>query len=360
MSGNTFGKAFRVTTWGESHGPAIGAVVDGCPPGIPLTEEAVQVMMDRRKPGASAASTTRKEEDLVHILSGVFEGLTTGTPISLMIKNKDAKSSSYDRFKNLFRPGHGDLSYQKKYGIRDYKGGGRASARETAGRVAAGAVAGLLLEQVGIKTFAYTLELGSVKAKTIDPEAVAKNPFACPDMEAAEKMEARVNDVRKDGDSLGGVVQVQAAGVPAGLGEPVFDKIDAQIAKAMMSIGAVKGVEIGAGFEAARLTGSVNNDPIWEDGFETNNAGGTLAGVSSGQDIVVRVAVKPIPSISVPQQTIDVDGKEDTIQVGGRHDISAIPRVNVVCEAMLNLVLADFVLRQAQVRALELFAKKAD
>ncbi|MBI9075562.1 MAG: chorismate synthase [Desulfatibacillum sp.] len=356
MAGNTFGTAFRVTTWGESHGPAVGAVIDGCPPGIPLCEEDIQIMMDRRKPGSSAASTPRKEEDIVHILSGVFEGQTTGTPICLMVKNKDAKSASYSTIKNLYRPGHGDISYQKKYGVRDYKGGGRASARETVGRVAAGAVAGLILKRVGIQVSAFTLELGSVRAKKLDMDVISQNPFACPDMAAAEKMAVRVEEVRKDGDSLGGIVQVQATGVPVGLGEPVFDKLDADIAKAMMSIGAVKGVEIGAGFEAARLTGSTNNDPILESGFESNNAGGTLAGISSGQDIVVRVAVKPIPSINVPQQTVDLEGKPETIQVGGRHDISAIPRVNVVCEAMLNLVLADFVLRQAQVRALELFS----
>lgn len=351
MAGNTFGQLFKVTTWGESHGPAVGAVIDGCPPKIGLCEKDIQAMLDRRRPGTVATSTSRKEPDKVEILSGVFENKTMGTPICVMVKNKDARPEAYYKLKDLYRPGHGDITYNKKYGVRDYRGGGRASARETVGRVAAGAVAGLVISRAGIKTISYTLELGGVRAKKIDLDAITKNPFACPDPEAAKQMAVRVDEVKKKGDSIGGIVEIVATNVMPGLGEPVFDKIDAAIASAMMSIGAVKGVEIGAGFGAANLLGSQNNDPILPSGFGANNAGGTLAGISSGQPIVVRVAIKPIPSVRIAQQTIDINGKPQTIEITGRHDISAIPRINVVCEAMMNLVLADLLLRQAAISA---------
>ncbi|WDN87737.1 chorismate synthase [Desulfosarcina sp. BuS5] len=346
MPGNSFGTIFRITTWGESHGKGVGVVVDGCPPGIPLSEHIIQKMLDRRRPGGSSTSTSRKEPDQAVIMSGLFEGLTTGTPLLIMVRNKDARSNAYAPYAQLFRPGHGDITYQAKYGIRDWRGGGRSSARETVARVASGAVARALLETVNINVSAYTVKLGGVKAEKRDLDTVAENMFLCPDPEAALKMENRVKQVKKDGDSLGGIVEIVARGVPAGLGEPVFDKLDAELAKGLMSIGAVKGVEIGSGFEAARKLGSENNDPILPDGFDTNNAGGILAGISNGDDIIIRIAVKPIPSISLDQRTIDIKKKINTISIKGRHDISAIPRINVVCESMVYLVLADHYLRQ--------------
>ncbi len=347
MPGNSFGQIFRVTTWGESHGPALGAVIDGCPPRLPLSEAVIQEALDKRRPGkGGAAETTRKEPDRVEILSGVFQGLTTGTPISLMIRNRDARSRSYDHIKDLFRPGHGDYTYLKRFGIRDYRGGGRSSGRETAARVAAGAVAQLVLDLAGIKIFAYTLSLGGVSAKVRNLDAIERNRLFCPDMEAAVKMEERVISARKAGDSLGGIVEIMADGVPAGLGEPVFDKLDAAIAGAIMSIGAVKGVEIGSGFQAAQSTGSANNDPISPQGFLSNNAGGILAGISNGEPVVARAAVKPIPSISIEQDTIDIKGRPVKLSVKGRHDISAIPRIVPVMKAMMQLVLADHLLRR--------------
>ena len=346
MPGNSFGTIFRITTWGESHGKGVGVVVDGCPPGIPLSENIIQKMLDRRRPGDSLASTSRKEPDQAVIMSGLFEGLTTGTPLLIMVKNQDARSKAYAPYAQLFRPGHGDITYQAKYGIRDWRGGGRSSARETVARVASGAVARALLKTVNINVSAYTIELGGVKAEKRDLNIIAENMFLCPDSEAAIKMEKRVKQVKKEGDSLGGIVEIIARGVPAGLGEPVFDKLDAELAKGLMSIGAVKGVEIGSGFEAAGKTGSENNDSILPDGFDTNNAGGILAGISNGDDIIIRVAVKPIPSISLEQRTIDMEKKINTISIKGRHDISAIPRINVVCESMVYLVLADHYLRQ--------------
>lgn len=346
MPGNTFGQCFRVTTWGESHGPAIGAVVDGCPSRIPLSEATIQEALDRRRPGkGGAGETSRKEADRVEILSGVFEGRTTGTPIQLLIWNKDVRSEAYDSLREVFRPGHGDFTYWKKYGIRDHRGGGRASGRETAARVAAGAVAQAVLDAVGVRVIAYTLALGGVRAERCDLEVVDKNPFFCPNLEAASRMELRVAEVRARGDSVGGVVEVRAQGVPAGLGEPVFDKLDAELAKALMSIGAVKAVEIGAGLQAADMLGSEHNDPIAPLKFASNHAGGILAGISNGDDILVRAAIKPIPSISQEQQTIDTRGKPRTIRVGGRHDASAIPRIVPVCQAMVRLVLADHLLR---------------
>lgn len=347
MAGNTFGKVFQVTTWGESHGTAIGAVIDGCPPGLTLTPENIQKDMERRRPGkGGAAASPRKEPDKVEILSGTYEDKTTGTPISLVIFNKDAHSKSYDHLKNIFRPGHGDITYLKKYGIRDHRGGGRASARETAGRVAAGAVARTLLKKYGIEVIAYTVALGGIEIQKRDLNDIDKNPLFCPDNETACRIEERIKQVREQGDSLGGIVEILATGCPAGLGEPVFDKLDGELARALMSIGAVKGVEIGAGFEAAALTGSQNNDPITPTGFTSNNSGGILAGLSNGDNIVARVAVKPIPSIAKEQDTIDLDNNPVKIKIGGRHDISAIPRIIPVCEAMVCLTLADHLLRQ--------------
>lgn len=347
MPGNTFGKIFRVTTWGESHGPAIGAVIDGCPPRLRLDESVIQQDLDRRRPGKGGpAESPRKEEDRVEILSGTFEGLTTGTPISLLIRNKDPRPGAYEQLRDVFRPGHGDLTYLKKYGIRDHRGGGRASARETAARVAAGAVAQVFLGTLDIEVLSYTVALGGVKAERFDMDAILKNRLFCPDMDAFERMEKRVAEVRSMGDSLGGIVEIRVKNCPPGLGEPVFDKLDAELAGALVSIGAVKGVEIGAGFRAAELLGSENNDPITPEGFLSNNSGGILAGISNGDEIICRVAVKPIPSISKEQKTITVSGEPTTIVIGGRHDASAIPRIVPVCQAMVRLVLADHVLRQ--------------
>jgi len=336
MPGNSFGKIFKITTWGESHGKGVGVIVDGCPPRIPLDEMVVQRMLDRRKPGGSHASTSRKEPDKAVIMSGVFEGKTTGTPIMIMVKNKDADSEAYKTTSKLFRPGHGDITYHSKYGIRDWRGGGRASARETVGRVAAGAVAAAVLEKENISVLAYTIELGGIKAEKRDQNVVSNNMFYSPDMDAAKEMEKRVLSVKNKGDSLGGILEIIAKGVPKGLGEPVFDKLDADLAKGLMSIGAVKGVEIGAGFEASTMLGSENNDQITAKGFLGNNSGGILAGISNGEYIVIRVAVKPIPSILIEQKTIDLDNKPASISTKGRHDISPIPRINVVCESMVN------------------------
>lgn len=343
MPGSCFGRLFRVTTWGESHGPAIGAVIDGCPPGILLNEEDIQRDLDRRRPGQRLTSP-RQEKDRVEILSGLFEGKTTGTPISLLVWNTDMRSGDYEALARVFRPGHADRTFQQKYGFRDWRGGGRSSARETAARVAAGAVARSFLALKGISVRACTVALGGIRAGSMDWDEVDRNPLYCPDAESARAMEARIGEVRAAGDSLGGIVEIHARGCPPGLGEPVFDKLDARLASALMSIGAVKGVEIGEGFGAASLLGSQNNDPITPDGYGSNHAGGTLGGISTGMDIVARVAVKPIPSISKPQQTVTGDGTPTTVEIKGRHDVSAIPRIVPVCEAMVLLVLADFML----------------
>ncbi len=349
MSGSSFGKAFQITTFGESHGKALGVVVQGCPPGLPIDQTIIQKALDKRKPGQGPASTKRKEPDNPIILSGTFEGKTTGTPIMILIENKDAKSKSYTDIASVFRPGHGDFTYQKKYGVRDYRGGGRASARETAARVAAGAVAQLVLDPHDICIESYTLGLGGISARSFDREAIENNPLRVPDMAAARAMEEKINEVKDQGDSLGGIVEIRAKNVPPGLGDPVFDKLDGEIAKAMMSIGAVKAVEIGAGIKAALMTGYENNDSLTQDGFESNNAGGILAGISNGDDIIVRVHVKPIPSILKPQKTMKENGEEFSISTKGRHDICAIPRINKVCEAMLALVLTDHLLRQKSI-----------
>jgi chorismate synthase len=353
MSGNSIGVLFKVTTWGESHGPATGAVVEGCPPGIDLTEGDIQKWLNRRRPGRVASSSPRQEDDAVKILSGTFQGKTTGTPISLIIENTNVDSSAYENIKDIFRPGHGDFTYFKKYGIRDYRGGGRASGRETAARVAAGAVAQKLISRYGMEVVAYTTALGGIvidrkkyAARTISHEDIAVNRLLCPDADAARVMEEKLEEARRSGDSLGGVVEIIVRGCPPGLGEPVFDKMDADLAKALMSIGTVKGVEIGAGFKVAEMTGSQANDPIIPDGFLSNHAGGILAGITTGQDIVLRVAAKPIPSIAKVQQTIDVQGNRVELSIKGRHDVSAIPRIIPVCEAMVTIVLADHLLRQ--------------
>ena len=351
MPGNTFGALFKVTTWGESHGPAIGAVIDGCPPGLDLEPSDIQEELDRRRPGKGGiAETTRQEPDRVQILSGVFEGKTTGTPISLIIWNKDPRPGAYDHLKDVYRPGHGDITYEGKYGLRDHRGGGRSSGRETAARVAAGAVAKKLLARHGIEVIAYTIALGGVVARDRDIEYARNNPFFCPDENAARAMEERVKAIRRAGDSMGGIVEILCRGVPCGLGDPVFDKLDAVLAQALMSIGAVKGVEIGSGFRAPELLGSENNDPITPHGFESNNAGGILAGISNGADIVVRAAIKPIPSIAMEQKTITRSSEPTTIIIGGRHDVAAIPRIVPVCAAMVRLTLADQLLRQTAIR----------
>jgi len=350
MAGNTFGTLFRVTTWGESHGRGVGAVIDGCPPGIELNPEVIQQELEKRRPGKSKGESPRQEPDRVEILSGTFRPdgrceMTTGTPISLVIFNRDAHSKSYDHLKDIFRPGHGDMTYQAKYGIRDHRGGGRASARETAARVAAGAVASQLLKAYNMEVIGYTVALGGVQAQKRDLTVIGSNPLFCPDSEAALRMAERISEVRKQGDTLGGIVEIRAT-CPPGLGEPVFDKLDGELARALMSIGAVKGVEIGAGFQAAGMLGSENNDAISPAGFLGNNSGGILAGISNGEHLVMRVAVKPIPSIHKEQQTVNLENEPVSIKVGGRHDISAIPRIVPVCEAMVRLTLADHLLRQ--------------
>ena len=351
MAGNTFGQVFRVTTWGESHGPALGAVIDGCPPRIALSAADLEEELARRRPGVQAHATPRREPDQVEILSGVFEGLTTGTPLSLIIYNRDVRSQDYDALREVFRPGHGDFTYQAKYGLRDHRGGGRASARETVARVAAGGVAQKVLDRENIRVLAYTLELGDIRAQNLDESSIWDNPFFCPDPDASRAMAQRVQEIKARGDSLGGVVEVRVRGCPPGLGEPVFDKLDAALAQAVMSVGAVKGVEIGAGLAAARMLGSENNDPLLpEGGFASNNAGGILAGISNGGEIVVRAAVKPIPSIAIEQQTVDLSGQPRTLSIKGRHDISAIPRIVPVIAAMVRLTLADFLLRQRTIK----------
>ncbi len=349
MSGNTFGALFRLTTYGESHGPGLGGVVDGCPPGIPLAEADIQQELDRRKPGGSSASTSRKEPDTVRLLSGVFEGRTTGTPIAFHIENQDHRSTDYAAIKDLYRPGHADLTFDAKFGVRDYRGGGRSSGRETVSRVAGGAIAQALLARRGITVLAYTLELGGIPAAAADPEGAQDRPFFSPDPDAPAKWEKRIREVKSAGDSLGGIVQVEARGVPAGLGEPVFDKLDARLAYALMGVGAVKAVEIGAGLAAARATGSTNNDPITPGGFASNNAGGILGGISCGAPIIARAAVKPIPSIAIEQQTVTTNGQPATIVTPGRHDVSVIPRIVPVLKAMVALTLADFLLLQKRI-----------
>ncbi|BDQ36638.1 chorismate synthase [Pseudodesulfovibrio nedwellii] len=345
MSGNTFGSIFRLTTFGESHGPGLGGVVDGCPAGIPLDESMLQLELDKRKPGQGGlASTARKEADKVEILSGVFEGKTTGTSIGFTIPNTNQRSHDYSTIKDVFRPGHADYSFTAKYGFRDYRGGGRSSGRETVSRVAGGAIAQELLRSEGIAIYAYTVELGGIPVNAYDFEGAQDRPYFSPDPDIVDVWNDRVKDVKSQGDTLGGVVEVRATSVPAGLGEPVFDKLDARLAYALMSVGAVKGVEIGSGMNASCSLGSLNNDPIGPDGFLSNNAGGILGGISSGQDIVARAFIKPIPSISQEQSTVTTDGIATSLSIGGRHDIAAIPRINPVLKAMMAMTIADMLL----------------
>ncbi|OQY01856.1 MAG: chorismate synthase [Desulfobacteraceae bacterium 4572_130] len=344
MSGSSFGKIFKITTFGESHGKAVGVIVQGCPSGVKINETIIQHALNKRKTRQSPGSSLRKEPDIPEILSGTFKGVTTGTPIMIMIKNQDIDSKSYEKNASLFRPGHGDITYQAKYGIRDWRGGGRASARETAARVAAGAVAKAFLKKYNIKIQTYTIELGGVKINKFDSFNAEKNKLQCPDINAFQKMEKRILEIKKQGDSVGGVVQIVGKNIPSGLGEPVFDKLDANIAKALMSIGSVKAVEIGAGCQSSKMTGFENNDEITKNGFKTNNSGGILAGISNGDDILAKVYVKPVPSILKEQKTIDENGNNRIISTKGRHDVSAIPRINSVCKAMMFLVIADHML----------------
>ncbi len=346
MSGSTLGTLFCVTSFGESHGPAIGCVVDGCPPGLELTEADIQAELDRRKPGTSRHVTQRREEDKVEILSGVFEGRTTGAPIALLIRNTDAKSKDYTKIANLFRPGHADYTYWQKYGIRDYRGGGRQSARETAVRVAAGAIAKKWLhEKYGTVIRGYMSQLGPVEIPFVTWDEVGNNPFFAPNAKIVAELETFMDKLRKSGDSVGAKITTVATGVPVGLGEPVYDKLDADIAYNMMSINAVKGVEIGAGFAAVTQKGTEHSDEMTPQGFVTNNAGGVLGGISTGQDIVVNVAVKPTSSIRLARHTIDTAGKAAMIETHGRHDPCVGIRATPICEAMLALTLMDHALR---------------
>ncbi|WOK35514.1 chorismate synthase [Sphingomonas sp. C3-2] len=345
MSFNSFGRVFRFTTWGESHGPALGAVVDGCPPGLSLSETDIQPWLDKRRPGTSRFTTQRQEPDQVRILSGVFEGRTTGTPISLMIENVDQRSKDYSEVAKAYRPGHADYAYDAKYGFRDYRGGGRSSARETASRVAAGAVARAVIPEVTIRAWVSEIGGDAIDPARFDLSEIDNNPFFCPDAEAAKRWEAIVDDARKSGSSVGAVVECEAVGVPAGWGAPLYAKLDSELASAMMSINAVKGVEIGDGFAAARLRGEENADPMrpGADGIEflANHAGGIAGGISTGQPVRVRIAFKPTSSILIPVETVDREGQAADIRTKGRHDPCVGIRGVPVVEAMMALVLAD-------------------
>ena len=362
MAGNTFGTIFRITTFGESHGSTIGVVIDGCPAGIRIDINDIQRALDRRKPGAAdgkqnPAVTSRNESDKAEILSGVFEGVSAGTPIAIVIQNRCQKSEDYSDLAHMFRPGHADYTYFKKYGVRDWRGGGRSSGRETASRVAAGAVANAVLQTAGISVKAYTISAAGISCKARDMDAVERTSFRACDEKAAKEMEARVARLRAEGESTGGIVECTAHGVPAGLGETVFDKLDAELAKAVLSIGGVKGIEFGAGFGAALLTGSENNDAMrtvdGEAAFLSNNSGGILGGISNGNDIVFRAAIKPVPSISLTQETVREEGGayfDSDISVEGRHDACLCPRIVPVIEAMTEIVLADMLLRNRSAR----------
>ncbi len=345
MSGNTIGKLFCVTNFGESHGPAIGCVVDGCPPGMELSEADIQRDLDRRRPGQSRHTTQRREADEVRILSGLFEGRTTGVPIALLIENTDQRSKDYSDIMDRFRPGHADYAYQQKYGIRDYRGGGRSSARETAARVAAGAIARKYLAEKGIEIYGYLAQLGPIKAEALDRDEVNRNPFFCPDAAKVAEMEVYMDALRKEGNSIGARVNVVAAGVPPGLGEPVFDRLDADIAHAMMGINAVKAVEIGAGFASVEQKGSEHRDELTPEGFIGNNAGGVLGGISTGQEITVSIALKPTSSIRIPGRSVNIHGEPVEVVTKGRHDPCVGIRAVPVAEAMLAIVLMDHLLR---------------
>lgn len=346
MSGNTIGKLFTVTTFGESHGPALGCIIDGCPPGLELGEGDIQPDVDRRRTGTSQFVSQRREGDVVKILSGVFEGRTTGAPIGIVIENTDARSRDYEKIKDRFRPGHADYTYQQKYGLRDYRGGGRSSARETVMRVAAGAVARKYLAQrLGVRIHGYLSKIGTLEIAPVDPGFAYSNPFFCPDPARIAELEDLLRKLRSDGDSLGARVTVIAAGVPPGLGEPIFDRLDADIAYAMMGINAVKGVEIGAGVRSVEQRGSEHRDAMTPQGFRSNNAGGTLGGISTGQDVVVHVSLKPTSSIVIPGDTVDVDGRPVQVVTTGRHDPCVGLRATPIAEAMLAIVLLDHYLR---------------
>ncbi|MET0094380.1 MAG: chorismate synthase [Sedimenticola sp.] len=346
MSGNSFGKLFTVTSFGESHGPAIGCIVDGCPPGMALAAEDLQRDLDRRKPGTSRHTTQRREADQVEILSGVFEGRTTGTPIGLIIHNTDQRSKDYSKIMDRFRPGHADYTYIQKYGLRDYRGGGRSSARETAMRVAAGAVAKKYLqERYGIEIRGYLSQLGPIKVEKLDWEHVESNPFFCPDADKVPEMEAYMDALRKEGNSVGARINVVASGVPAGWGEPIFDRLDADIAHAMMSINAAKGVEIGAGFDCVAQKGTEHRDEMTPEGFLGNQAGGILGGISSGQDVLVSIAFKPTSSMRIPGRSVNLQGEPVEVVTEGRHDPCVGIRATPIAEAMLAMVLMDHMLR---------------
>ncbi len=341
QSPNSLGELVRVTTFGESHGAAVGAVLDGVPPGIELSVEDVQKELDRRRPGQSRVSTSRRESDQVEILSGLFEGRTTGTPIAMVIRNRDQKPGQYEHLRDVFRPGHADFTFFRKFGRRDHRGGGRSSGRETAGRVAAGAVARQQLNQLGVGIYAFAEEIGGVKGETVDLANIDKNPVRAADAAAAPRMEERILEAQKENDSVGGVVQIRIRGLKPGVGDPVFFKLDARLTMAMMSLGAVKGVELGSGFAAARMTGSEHNDEMRNGEFLSNRAGGVLGGISTGQEILLRLSVKPTPSIARPQQTSDRQGENAEIEIKGRHDPCIVPRLIPVAEAMTALVLLD-------------------
>ncbi len=346
MSGNTIGTIFTLTSFGESHGPAIGGIVDGCPPGLPICAEDLQLDLDRRKPGTSRHVTQRKEDDLVEILSGVFEGKTAGAPIGLLIRNTDQRSQDYSKIKETFRPGHADYTYSQKYGIRDYRGGGRSSARETAVRVAAGAIAKKWLNtQFGINIRGYMSQLGEIQIPFQSWDYVNENPFFSPNIDVLPQLESYLDTIRAERDSVGARLSIVAEGVPVGWGEPVFDRLDADIAHAMMSINAVKGVEIGAGFDSVAQRGSVHSDEMTSTGFLSNHAGGVLGGISSGQAIAVSIALKPTSSIPQARRSIDADGKDVTMQTTGRHDPCVGVRATPIAEAMLAIVLMDHALR---------------
>ena len=357
MSGSTYGKLFTFTTWGESHGKALGVVVDGCPAGIPLCEEDIQTFLDRRKPGQNRYTTKRAEDDTVEILSGIFDGLTTGTPISMVVFNKDQRSRDYSEIASYYRPGHADYGFDVKYGFRDYRGGGRSSGRETIGRVAAGAIAIKILTALGVEVHAYAEEIGGIRCKTVDLSLCSENPFYMPDRQAAEKVRNLAEEQMAAQDSIGGIIACQIKHMPAGIGEPVFEKLDANLSKALFSIGAVKGVEIGDGFAAAKRLGSENNDPFLPPDSTSftaplpsepvcikkgsNHAGGILGGLSDGSDIFIRTAVKPTPSIGKEQQTVTREGRPVTISIKGRHDPMIVPRAVVVVDAMTAVTLVD-------------------
>ena len=347
MGGNTFGNLFRVTTFGESHGPAIGCVVDGCPSLIDLSEDDIQKDLNRRRPGQSSFTTQRKESDEVEILSGTFDGKTTGAPIALLIRNEDQRSKDYDDIRSKIRPGHADYVYLKKYGIRDHRGSGRASARETAARVAAGAIARKVLRQLsGVNIFGWMSEIGDIKADEFECDFIDKNPFFFPDSKKISHIESLINSLREEGNSIGARVNVQADCVPVGLGDPVFDRLDANIAKAMMSINAVKGVEIGSGFKSVKQRGTEHRDELSPTGFLSNNAGGIVGGISSGQDISISIALKPTSSIPTAGRSVNLKGESDTVRTKGRHDPCVGIRAVPIAEAMMALVLADHLLRQ--------------